>query len=333
MNDRVARLAVLLGLIPAILGLVGSLLVAHDALTPVVSLLTPFVRDIYQFTILVSSTVIACVVVFLWRRYVLWTPIRSTATVAWTALLLGQVLLWCPIVSVQGCGKAESLAASQSATITGLWCMGCALTWWFFAFRRRGHSRPALPAGGKRMTPDVARIACGMALFPLLFGLWWMTGFLLTEFVIPQSEPWPEYLALELVSLISVLVWLLIWRSNVEWTRARRIVTLVLAIALLAAPAQLFLPRDFSPNGFAETLLRIVRTSTWFFVLGLWLMGTAWLWRSPRELTLRADAPPEIRCPQCDYRLTGLREVRCPECNWSSTVDEIARLTLAAAAT
>ena len=182
------------------------------------------------------------------------------------------------------------------------------------------------------MTPDVARIAYGMALLPLLFGIWWMSIVLLPEIVSAQNSPWPEYLSLELVTLVAVIVWVLVWRTRVEWTPSRRLGTWVLALVLLAAPAQQFLPTDVFSDGSLQLMIRIARASTWLFVLGLWFMGTAWLWRMRNDSSVHTNQRPEVRCPQCDYSLTGLCEVRCPECNWSSTIDEIARLALDSAA-
>ncbi len=336
MNDRIARLAVLLGLIPAIVGLIVSIMSIRSELSVFIGPLTPVVRSFEQFALVIASSVMVVVLVVLWRRYVRWTPGRSTTTAAATALLLGQVLLWHPICKVQGCGQNEILMVGQSAATAGVWCIGCSLTWWSFAIRRRrGRDAPLRSEGKKLMTPDVARIACGMALFPLLFGLWWMTAVCLHEVVFPNSRPWPEYLALELISLVAVAVWFVLWRTRVQWSRVRRMMTLILALALLIAPAHMFFPNasDIGWTGLAAAILESAKYAMWLFALGLWFMGTAWLWRSSQEFAVRADEPPDIRCPQCNYCLTGLREVRCPECNWSSTVDEIARLTLAAAAT
>ena len=44
---------------------------------------------------------------------------------------------------------------------------------------------------------------------------------------------------------------------------------------------------------------------------------------SGRAFRNSQDNLPDIRCPECGYRMVGLRECRCPECGAVFTVDEL----------
>jgi hypothetical protein len=42
-----------------------------------------------------------------------------------------------------------------------------------------------------------------------------------------------------------------------------------------------------------------------------------------RPLRNRQDQLPDLRCPECGYRMVGLTESRCPECGTGYTLDEL----------
>jgi hypothetical protein len=42
-----------------------------------------------------------------------------------------------------------------------------------------------------------------------------------------------------------------------------------------------------------------------------------------RPLRNRQDQLPDLRCPECGYRMVGLTESRCPECGTAYTLDEL----------
>jgi len=57
-------------------------------------------------------------------------------------------------------------------------------------------------------------------------------------------------------------------------------------------------------------------------VLVIWLQAVRNL-RRQRPLRNRIDNLPDVRCPQCGYRMVGLHESRCPECGQIYTLDEL----------
>ncbi|HEY7115863.1 MAG TPA: hypothetical protein VH475_04725 [Tepidisphaeraceae bacterium] len=57
-------------------------------------------------------------------------------------------------------------------------------------------------------------------------------------------------------------------------------------------------------------------------ILLVWVQGIRAA-RRGRPLRNRADDLPDLRCPECGYRMVGLHESRCPECGRLYTLDEL----------
>jgi hypothetical protein len=176
-----------------------------------------------------------------------------------------------------------------------------------------------------------------MALIPFLPGLAWLAYVTEQQFW-GANDPWTEWRALELCTVVLVGVWLLLWRSRVEWNARRRTCTVVLAVLTLASPASVFIPDGNTVvTGKLAAVWNAVRDMLPFFAAALWLGGTAWSWRSTtaqvytRVQAAVASVEQLLLCPQCGYSLIGLHEVRCPECGWSTTVDDIVSRTLSEA--
>src|SRR5436189_3569 len=53
-------------------------------------------------------------------------------------------------------------------------------------------------------------------------------------------------------------------------------------------------------------------------VLVVWLQAIR-NFKRHRPLRNRVDNLPDIRCPECGYRMVGLHEARCPECGKTYT--------------
>jgi hypothetical protein len=70
-----------------------------------------------------------------------------------------------------------------------------------------------------------------------------------------------------------------------------------------------------------------------FLLFGFIMLGSAgvvlvWVARiyrlsRGRPVTNRSDGLANVRCPNCNYRMVGLRESRCPECGTQYTLDEL----------
>ncbi len=321
MNDRTARLALLLALAPLLAGLfyVGGAVVAGFRSS-----------DDVRGASFVATLTLCLGTVWIWRRYVRWDLVRVSSTAGLTLLALGQVLLWYPVFPVSDCVSDDLLRCGQSSTLAGLWCVGCALTWWWSVLAERRRPVPsAAPSGGLIMSPNTARAALGMALLPLLPGVFFLVAVPLEDLT-PLTAPHSLFVAYEACALVAVGAWLRIWRRRVAWTPLARRRTSWLAIALAVAPMSVYVPDAdtwlLSPA--ISTIADAVRDTLPLFALAAWFGGTALAWRTGRTSAEPSELA-QVTCPQCSYSLVGLREVRCPECGWSSTVDDIVGRALA----
>jgi len=128
--------------------------------------------------------------------------------------------------------------------------------------------------------------------------------------------------ALFICIMCAVFLWVLIWRPVVRWRFRTMMATTGLAIAFTLTAFAPYWP------GTVTTLDATVYSSP-LWMWGLWMFGTAWLWRTKSvgdphgdaRVDELADAAP--RCPSCAYSLRGLSEARCPECGWKGTLDAI----------
>jgi len=335
MPDRIARLALVIGLTPLAVGLtVGALeFLGVIARPPSIS---PYLPGGWYAVILSSTTfVVVATVLWTWRLFVRWSAIRLSTTAALTLLLFGQIVAWHPIVNQNGCGANDSLVGGQSLASVGLWAIGGALSWWGLKLFRKRNRISAREKGKLTMPIDIARMALGLALTPLLFGIAWMCTIVLPQFL-PGQQGWSLFITLEICAIVGAILWFCVWRHRVAWNRTRRLGTAALAAGLIAAQLVAFLPHErFSPvTGFVDGLSQVVQFSLPFLAFAAWFMGTAWLWRRTDEITLsNAAIADEVTCPACNYSLKGLKEVHCPECGWTSTVDQIVKLAFENAAT
>jgi hypothetical protein len=120
----------------------------------------------------------------------------------------------------------------------------------------------------------------------------------------------------------------LLWIATIFWLflpRARRrplgvpiIQTAAIAVAalLLACLAGATLHGDWELVVVGIILLALAA------IVLLWLHAIRRA-RRGRPFTNRADQLPDIRCPQCGYRMVGLHEARCPECGQQYTLDDL----------
>ena len=159
-------------------------------------------------------------------------------------------------------------------------------------------------------------LAASMGLPPFLCGIWMILFVFLEE----VGGPFEEY-SLEICNwvctAIAIVVWVLIWRRRVIWTRRARIGTilsssLLLFVAVLVPLCCAFLS-GYSWEG------RSVGISS--VMLGLWLMFTAFFWWPARTTSAEERIQAGIRCLRCGYSLRGLTATRCPECGFEPTME------------
>jgi hypothetical protein len=323
MNDRAARVALLLALAPLA---AGTFRVAGE----VGELIG---RDYLQSACLVGSVLLCAMTLRVWRRYIRWTGPRVISTIALTMLVIAQVVVWQPVLST-GCTD-DVLRFGQSSALAGLWCMAAALIWWSDILLSDRRGRVARPRKSTIMSPNIVRLAIGLSLLVLLPGLFFVVG-ITVDHLTGSSWPVAGFIAYESCAVVALSVWLALWRGTVAWTPRRRRWTLVLAAAVAVVPASVFIPDGNSllwTNAVVAKLWDAVRDMLPLFVLAAWLAGTAWTWRTDRPAAAKLqNLEGVIRCPDCGYSLVGLREVRCPECGWSSTVDDVVNRVLSASA-
>ncbi|MFQ5425262.1 MAG: hypothetical protein ACE5F9_14955 [Phycisphaerae bacterium] len=317
MNDRSAQLTMVLAVAPLTVAafLVGGELADHVAGVQTL-----------KFATMIATFTLCAAVLWIWRRYVRWNVVRRSTTAALTVLVIGQVLVWRPMWHMSGCAQDDILRVAQSLASAGLWCAGCGLSWWGVVLLRRQRLLAPLEHNEYHsqrcvMSPSTVRLAIGFALIPFLPGLFF-TAMLGVRSFSSMGETGAMGLAYQSCAIVAVLVWLLLWRGLVSWTRARWAWTWVLAALVLAVPWSVFLPGG-------SDVWEMFRGTLPLFVLAAWFGGTAIVWRSAVGDVLAAleqgdlEVDRFIHCPSCDYSLRGLREVRCPECGWHSTVDDI----------
>lgn len=111
------------------------------------------------------------------------------------------------------------------------------------------------------------------------------------------------------------------------WTRSGRrraiVGPVVLTIAIAAATFTLGVLVDENLNGDQELVILGLVLLAAAGVMFVWL--SAFRRRGPRWRALqnRQDGLPDVRCPDCNYRMVGLTESRCPECGTAYTLDEL----------
>jgi hypothetical protein len=135
------------------------------------------------------------------------------------------------------------------------------------------------------------------------------------------------------VSLLAGATWL----AAVAWLffrRARnnalaRPVVWTLVIAVVATV--LGITADSSLRGEQEIVVVGIVLVAVAVAATIWLQALRTL-GTGRALRNKQDNLPDLRCPECGYRMVGLTESRCPECGTGYTLDElVARQDFAAA--
>ena len=320
MTDRCFRIVLLLALMPLVSGawaLVGSYVGGRSA---------------WGSGSMVGSALALVSTIVIWHRCVRRTVPRLLSTAGIALVATGQVVLWHPVWTTGWRGTDEFLCTSQALSGGGLALGALALTWWGGLLTRCDPRHSAPPSRRVVMTPNAVRLAIGVALLPLLSGLFFV------EYLALNEAPWGwasrscTWLSYETCAVVATAVWFLLWRRAVVWDSTRRLGSLGLALLFLASPLSVFWAYPFGATGLGPLCETLCLLSP-LFTFALWLAGTAWLWRDrqPHALVGRlvgVGAEGAARCPTCGYNLHGLREVRCPECGWASTVDDIVQRSI-----
>jgi len=254
---------------------------------------------------------------WVWRRFVRWTLGRAAATAITMLVPLAQVLWWQPMFNV-GCITDNILRTGQNLSLIGLWVWVVVWLWWGLD---RGwavlRTRWPLTADGRRMmTPTARSLAAGMGLLPFLVGLWLILCIFLVDVVRLDFNEHSVLICNGVCAVVAVVVWILIWRRRVAWTRRARIGTILSSGVLLhvAVLVPLYAVLCFDSDGEVCVIALPV------VALGVWLMFTTFLWPA-RAVPVQERIEASVRCMRCGYSLRGLTATRCPECGFEPTLE------------
>lgn len=335
MNDRAARLATVLSLVWFVPGVAVVSVHMLNILWPGWGTATP--ADRVNYCLLTATLFMVIPTIWTWRKYVRWTALRSMSTGALTGMVLSQVLVALPWFPVTGCAQRELLLTQQAVACGGLWCMLCGIIWWnvqlagrdiYLGSRQRWREV-------RTMSRDAARLAIAFGMVPLLVGVYFLSQYFWVMAGMPRLGMQPSILSAELCSIILGAVWLILWRRSVQWTALRIRLTAYLGVVLICAPLGVILIPQVTSGDPLMNIITMVLVCSPLFAHGLWIAGTAWIWRHSGNQILRTapveshDLERTLTCPTCNYPLVGLREAHCPECGWSSTLDDVVRRSLA----
>jgi len=294
--------------------------------------------DSSQFACLIATLVFMAAWWAIWRPPLARQSRAVATTVAMAVLIIGQILVWQPIVHSTECAHDTTMLMAQSLGDLGLWCLGFALTWWGGRRWRELRRRRQWPSDstaikGTLMTPGIVRLALGFSLIPLLPALFFIVVLLLDDFF-SLHDQLAFTIGYAVCGIVAISIWLLAWRRAVCWTPRRTWMTALLVAAVFASAFSPFVP---DIHDIVDTVIKVWPT----LMLAVWFAGTAWVWRlqpgecSPDQLeltpanalqkTLSTSSALSVPCGKCSYDLRGLREARCPECGWTTTVDVLVR--------
>ncbi len=254
---------------------------------------------------------------WLWRRFVRWTLGRAAATAVTVLVPLAQVLWWQPMFNV-GCVTDDILRTGQNLSLVGLWVWVAVWLWWGLD---RGWAviRTRWPLGGdgrRMMTPTARSLAAGMGLLPFLVGLWLILLVFLTDVVSLGEDEHAVIICNGVCAVVAVVVWILIWRHRVAWTRRARIGTILSSGVLLHVAV--LVPLYYVLRGDSDGEVGVVALPV--VALGIWLLFTAFLWPA-RAVPVQERIEAGVRCTRCGYSLRGLTGTRCPECGYEPTLE------------
>lgn len=327
MNDRVYRILLLHGLtyLTVAVWIPGSWLIPY---------FFPTIDEAHGVCLILTA-IVSISMLSIWRHYVHWSGMRTSATASLTALMFAQVIIWKPIWSSTKCATEDVLRGGQSISLSGIWCLACSLIWWGGILLARSRAKTSAQiAGRKFMSKEAARLVLAGCMIPLIPGLWLFSMGTMDIFNIFSDDKTEMWLALELPFATAVVLWWLLWRRAVVWNTRVKIKTVALAILFLASAAWYYIPWARNHNattGFEEFLYHSTQSLP-LWGMALWFGGTAIIWRSDKRSRVLTSAVPSSKwvstCPSCSYDLTGLREVRCPECGWTSTIDDVVRRSI-----
>jgi hypothetical protein len=117
------------------------------------------------------------------------------------------------------------------------------------------------------------------------------------------------------------------WLVGTVWLLARRarkqalLIPSVITVGVAALAIFLGILIDSGFRGDTEFVIGGIAMIAGAIVVLVWLSAIRNIQRH-RPLRNAQDQLPDLRCPECGYRMVGLHESRCPECGKVYTLDE-----------
>ncbi|MCH7591412.1 MAG: hypothetical protein IH989_01350 [Planctomycetes bacterium] len=253
----------------------------------------------------------------IWRRAIVWTLGRAWLTTLINLIPFVQVIYGQPLWNA-GCGSEYALRVGQHEIGIGLWTWLIVWIWWGLERTRMKNENETAKVAQLSMSPTAKRLVASIATIPFLFGSFLVAGLAIRSFA---NVGEPELVAFAPMALVAILVWVLIWRGAVVWSRQVIGQTLVAAFVCLVIPISALLGLWNSVGDFTQSVLVCLPLVGW----GGWMVVTLNRW--PISSTIHAPSCPTPHCLRCRYLLTGLTSTRCPECGDEPTIDALWQAT------
>jgi hypothetical protein len=166
------------------------------------------------------------------------------------------------------------------------------------------------------MDPLITRILLSIILWPTVVVIYFVSFVLLESHNIDENY---AFVWSGIGTGFVIVVWLLlVWRSQIHWTKGRlwwtwlSVPAAAICGTLGALGMGLALPYNrWDLSTFVGTLVALCS----------WPMIAVFVWRENADERGRRSV--NVSCPACSYNLTGLSECRCPECGAQYTIDQL----------
>jgi len=280
-------------------------------------LVSSFMDEVRGFN-LFSAIIWVTAIIAIWRKAIIWTLGRK-----WLTALVGFI----PFVQIvyghalwnSGCMQSE-LRLSQFQVGVGVWIWVIVWVWWIWERRNMKKHSENEATNARRLPENVLRIVASLGLIPAMVGVFFIAGTAFDE-LLNLSSSLSFVGAYILVALLTLVIWMLIWRGAVVWSAKVLLKTILLAMVMMVVPS-LGILLTSSANPILDILTHVTPIIGW----GLWMASTVRYW--PMKVSAGGDGLTP-KCLQCGYLLTGLRGTRCPECGDEPTLDELWAATAA----
>src|SRR4051812_1965212 len=111
------------------------------------------------------------------------------------------------------------------------------------------------------------------------------------------------------------------------WSRGRAnravIYAVILSVAITGATVGLCIAADSGLRGARELVIGGVISVSAAVLILIWLIALRRSALGGRSARNAEDGLLDVLCPECGYRMVGLRESRCPECGADYTLDQL----------